>query len=156
MTAFFLNKSPKAAQAREKARKLTAEGQSQETADMEPNKITRGPKAPFWGTRGGSTDHPTADTRAQQPSVALVGRAEARGRPAKKDSGQKKRTQWALGKLATSNKDREEESTKEGHRKQKKGRDTPQRKGIRDIRSFFEAKEGPSGPFLGKDKKEGK
>ena len=117
---------------------------------MEQTQI-RGPQVPFWEIRGGSTDHPTADTRAQQPSVALVGRAEARGRPAKKDSELKKRTQWALGKLAASSKDREEESPKEGHRKQKKGRDTPQRKGIRDIRSFFEAKEGPSGPFLGKD-----
>ena len=49
LTAFILNKSPKAAQAREKARKLTPEGQSQETADMELNTITRGPKASFGG-----------------------------------------------------------------------------------------------------------
>ena len=117
---------------------------------------TGGPQVPFWEIRGGSTDHPTADTRAQQPSVALVGRAEERGRPARKDSGQKKRTQWALGKLAAGSKDREEDSPKEGHRKHRKGRGTPQGKGIKDIRSFFEAKEGTCGPFLGKDRSEGK
>ena len=88
--------------------------------------------------------------------LTLVGRAEERGRPARKDSGQKKRTQWALGMMAAGNKDREEVPVKEGHRKQRKGRGTPQGKGIRDIRLFFEAKEGTSGPFLGKERSEGK
>ena len=122
---------------------------------MEQNQL-RGPQVPFWEIRGGSTDHPTADTRAQQPSMALVGRAEERGRPARKDSGQKNRTQWALGKLAAGSKEREEDSPKEGHRKQKKDRGTPQGKGIRDIRMFFEAKEGTLGPFLGEERSEGK
>ena len=122
---------------------------------MEQNQL-RGPQVPFWEIRGGSTDHPTADTRAQQPSMALVGRAEERGRPARKDSGQKKRTQWALGMMAAGSNERKEVPVKEGHRKQRKGRGTPQGKGIKDIRSFFEAKEGPSSPFLGKNRNEGK
>ena len=117
---------------------------------------TRGPEVPFWEIRGGSTDHPTADTRAQEPSVALVGSAEVRGRPARKECGKKKRTQWVLGKLAAGHKEGKEGSTGEGPRKQRKGKDTPHRKGIEDIRTFFEAKEGPSGPFLGREQKAGK
>ena len=115
----------------------------------------RGPQVPFWEIRGGSTDHPTADTKAQPPSVALVGSAVAWGRPTREAERNKKRSHWVLGRQAASLEERKEKSARGGTRKQRGGRDSPAGKRIKDIRQFFEAKGGSSGPSLESDRNGG-
>ena len=115
----------------------------------------RGPQVPFWEIRGGSRDHPTADTKAQPTSVALVGGAKASGRPTNDKRRQKKRTQWALGQEASSGNKRERKLTNEGPRKQGAGGDN-QRTRMQDIRRFFEEKGGDKSPLLDRDMKEWK
>ena len=84
---------------------------------MESTKY-RGPTAPFWEIRGESADHPTADTMAKPPSKAMVGSAEERGRPTRKESQAKKRATWALGMKASSQKEGKEKLGNEGPKKQ--------------------------------------
>ena len=100
-------------------------------------------------------DHPTADIKAQPPSGALVGSAVAWGRPTREAERNKKRSHWVLERQAAGLEERKEKSVRRGPRKQRGGRDSPAGKGFKDIRNYFEAKEGSSGPFLGKDKEGG-
>ena len=63
---YFKVKSPKVDQARSRRESVPQSGQSsQETTKTKESTILRGPMAPFWEIRGGSVDHPTAETLAK-------------------------------------------------------------------------------------------
>ena len=91
----------------------------------------------------------------QPPSVAMVGSAVAWGRPTREAERNKKRSHWVLERQAAGLEEKKEKSARGGSRKQRGGRDSLAGKGVRDIRMFFEAKGGSSGPSLESDRNGG-
>ena len=87
--------------------------------------------------------------------MALVGNAEVRGRPTREEERNKKRSQWVLGRQAASLDERKKGSAIGGSRKRRGGRNSPAGKGFKDIRMYFEAKGGSSGPSLESDRNSG-
>ena len=85
--------------------------------------------------------------------LIMVGSAVAWGRPTREVERSKKRSHWVLERQAAGLEERKEKSPRGGSRKQRGGRDSLAGKGVRDIRMFFEAKGGSSGPSLVLDRK---
>ena len=103
---------------------------------------SRGPTAPFWEIRGGSKDHPTAETLAKHlPSIARVGGAEARGRPTRKRPEAEKRDQETLGRMATGQSGKSKGSARKTRPSNVKSKNKSPGK-VKGILSYFEAKAG--------------
>ena len=140
ISCYYNRKSPKADQIR--SRKCLEQQPSQETEVGVESDEPRGPTAPFWEIRGGSKDHPTAETLAKHlPSIARVGGAEARGRPTRKRPEAENRDQETLGMMAPNQSGRNKGSTRKTglSRIQSKDKSSADVKGIR---SYFEEKAG--------------
>ena len=90
MTLYYGFKSPKAKEARQRVNLETQSLQETPTQETEDRSnmghiINRGLTALFWEINGGSADHPTADTMAHPPSVAMVGSTVESGRPTRRE-----------------------------------------------------------------------
>ena len=100
--------------------------------------------APFWEIRGGSKDHPTAETLVPvAPSTARVGGAEESGRPNSQRWQGENRAKVAQGRKASGQGKGERGSTqRSGHRQGGKGSQTGK---VQGIKTYFEAKAGGKG-----------
>ena len=87
--------------------------------------------------------------------MALVGGAEASGRPTTDNKRHRKRIQWVLGQATSGGNKGELGLTKESLKKQRAGGDIP-RKRLQDIMSYFEEKGRDNSLPLGRTMEERK
>ena len=119
-----------------KTPKEEPEGRGEESKPT--NILIQGAQSPLLGDEGGSQSHPSDDTGAQQPSEALVGVPEERGRGSRKQEVEK-RTKLVLEKWAQFHSNKAEGGTKKPRPKKRfKPEDNPAGKGFKDLRKMFE------------------
>ena len=138
MSLLFGTKYPKAAKARET--KYTKETSKQEESSKVQSS-TQGAYGPLLGELGDPEGHPSVDPVAQRPSKATGGASEERGSCTRDKTKAQNRALKALGMRYPDQTERRGVVERSGRTKKKTGNTT--RKGVNDIRKWFEARGKP-------------